>query len=228
MKPNHLTQVVDQLLREQRPVSDGQVEVPEPGTTPIEATFTGLCLAINAVLKADHAIQLRDWEERREKLLDWRAHLMAHPIPDAKTASLAIGSDDMDVSTALFGTNRWHEMLTAVEEMVQWASERHGESARKMSTVSQALDRAAGSRRRGDERVEEIRRRSERKIKKLDPGDDEGRERVIEAGQSEVQTVSTVAVNRTNAVIRQVLELDENLAGIDALEWLRNHSLNSP
>ena len=50
MKPNHLTQVVDQLLREQRPVSDGQVEVPEPGTTPIEATFTGLCLASNAVL----------------------------------------------------------------------------------------------------------------------------------------------------------------------------------
>ncbi|MBY0290937.1 MAG: hypothetical protein K2X52_27935 [Mycobacteriaceae bacterium] len=203
MKPNHLTQVVDQLLREPRPVSDGLVEVPEPGATPIEAAFTGLCLAINAVLKADHAIQLRDWEERREKLLDWRAHLMAHPIPDAKAASLAIGSDDMDVSTALFGTNRWREMLTAVEEMMQWAGERNTESARKRSIVSQAFGRAVGIRRRGDERVEEIRRRSERKIKKLDPGDDEGRERVIAAGESEVQTVSTVAVNRTNAVIRQ-------------------------
>lgn len=225
MKPNRLTEVVDGLLREPRPVSDGLVEVPEPGDTPIEAAFTGLCLAINAVLKADHAVRLRDWEERREKLLDWRAHLMARPIPDAKAAAAAIVSNDMDVTTAVFGTNRWHEMLTAVEEMVQWAAERHTETARKMSTISQAIDRAIGIRGRGDERVEEIRRRSERKLKKLNPGDSEARERVIAAGDSEVQTVSTVAVNRTHAVIRQVLELDENLAGIDALEWLRDHGL---
>jgi hypothetical protein len=207
-------------------VMPGLVQIPR-GDTPIEQAFTGLCLAINAVIEADHVVHLRDWDDRRNRLLEWREHLNAHPIPDAHAAGAAIGRGDMNVTQALFGTERWEEMLTDLQEMMQWTAERHSESARKMSVLQDAINRAPGVRRRGDERVQQILRSAERKIKKLHDDDVNGRRRIIEAGQREVQTISAVAVKRTNAFTRQVLDLDENTAAIGTQEWLRRHGLDT-
>lgn len=225
--PNFLIENVDRMFRlESRPELVGLVEVPG-GDIPIEQAFTGLCLAINAVVEADHVVHLRDWEERRNRLLDWRAHLAAHPIADVGEASAAIVAGDMSVTQALFGTERWHDMLTDFEEMLDWAAARHHESARKMTAIGDALNRAVGVRRRGDERVQQVLRSAERKIKKLPADDVEGRDRIIAAGHREVLSISAVAVKRTNGFTRQVLDLDESTAAIATREWLRRHGLDT-
>ncbi len=228
MQPNHLIGLVQNFLAEEPPTPIKFPAVDAAGHTPIEQAVAGLCAAVNAVSEADHVVQLADWEKRQQTSRKWLEHLEAHPIPDSATASAEIESGAMDVQTALFGTNRrWHDALTEIEEMTAWAAERHTESARKMTALGDVGSRVIGIRRRGDERVQQILHSSERKIRKLDPGNDAEREQIFEAARQEVIAVSAVAVRRTNALTRKVLDLDENTAGISVQEWLDRHGLDT-
>ena len=227
-KPNRLIKIVDALLAEARPARAALLEIPAPGRTPVEQAFTGLSLAINKVIEADHVVQLADWETRQGKLLDWREHLRAHPIPHPDTVQAeAARGVEIDFSTALLGTNRWYETLTELEELSSWAERRHDESSRKLKTIGDASRTATGVVRRGDERVKEIARSTTRKLQALDQDDDRSRHRIIAEGQRDVATVAEVAIRRINHETRRVLDSDENTAAISVEEWLDRHGLDA-
>jgi F0F1-type ATP synthase membrane subunit b/b' len=78
---------------------------------------------------------------------------------------------------------------------------------------------------RGNQRTAEIVQRAEAEIAALTADDDAGKARIIAQAQQEVRTMSEVATSRTNALTREVLDLDENTATIDTTEWLQRHGL---
>jgi hypothetical protein len=218
--------LVDQIFRaEARPTRLEPIPIPPPGNTPIEKALTGLCLAINAVSESDYALHVRDFDDRRNRLLDWREHLRTHPIPSTEEASTALIEGRISTSEALFGTARWSEMLDDLHEMLMWHSNRQLETARKLKTAGKALHEAQAVRTRGNQRTAEIVQRAEAEIAALTADDDAGKARIIAQAQQEVRTMSEVATSRTNALTREVLDLDENTATIDTTEWLQRHGL---
>ncbi len=224
---NHLMGIVEQLfLPQMRPQKIEPMPVPT-GDTAVEQAFAGFCLAANAVTHRDYDQHLRDWEDRQNRLIDWREHLKAHPIPDSAESAAAIQRGEMTVSQALMGTDRWEEMMDDLAEMLRWSSTRHEESARKLRVTSDAGSRAIAIRQRGEERVKQIVKSSTRKINRLNDDDTARRDEIIASGQSQVADVAEVVVNRTNALTRQVLDLDENTAHITTADWLRQHGLDA-
>ncbi|MCV7003621.1 hypothetical protein [Mycolicibacterium alvei] len=227
VQPNHLIELVDKVFQFQpKPLMVAPLEIPT-GMTPIEQATAGLYHAVNAITESDCTHHLRDWTDRRDRTLEWRHHLANHPIPDTTESSTAIARGEMSVATALFGTDRYEDMLTEFEEILEWSANRYTESARKHQTIADALQRANGIRRRGDERIQQILRSCDRKIKKLRDSDTDARRQIIEAGQRDVRTAATAAVSRTNALTRQILDLDEDYAVISVPEWLTRHHLNT-
>lgn len=227
MQPNHLIELVDKVFQFQpKPLMVAPLEIPT-GMTPIEQATAGLYHAVNAITESDCTHHLRDWTDRRDRTLEWRHHLANHPIPDTTESSTAIARGEMSVAAALFGTDRYEDMLTEFEEILEWSANRYTESARKHQTIADALQRANGIRRRGDERIQQILRSCDRKIKKLRDSDTDARRQIIEAGQRDVRTAATAAVSRTNALTRQILDLDEDYAVISVSEWLTRHHLNT-
>lgn len=226
-EPNHLIGMVEQMFNlEQRPVMPKLISIPA-GDTAIERSMTGLCLAINTVIEADYTEHLQEWDERRNRLLDWHEHLRAHPIPDTAEAVGAIDRGEMSITEAILGTDHWSEMMDDLAAMARWSATRHQESARKLGVIVDAEKRATEIRHRGDARVQQILKSSNRKLKKLAEEDVTRRDEIIAAGRREVEAVSEVAVKRTNLLIRQVLDLDENIAVTTTVEWLRKHGLDS-
>ncbi|OWM01264.1 hypothetical protein B7435_17025 [Mycolicibacterium peregrinum] len=227
MQPNHLIELVDKVFQFQpKPLMVAPLEIPT-GMTPIEQATAGLYHAVNAITESDCTHHLRDWTDRRDRTLEWRHHLANHPIPDTTDSSTAIARGEMSVATALFGTERYEDMLTEFEEILEWSANRYTESARKHQTIADALQRANGIRRRGDERIQQILRSCDRKIKTIRDSDTDARRLIIEAGQRDVRTAATAAVSRTNALTRQILDLDEDYAVITVPEWLTRHHLNT-
>ncbi|SUA31669.1 Uncharacterised protein [Mycolicibacterium fortuitum] len=227
MEPNHLIELVDKVFQFQpKPLAVAPLEIPT-GITPIEQATAGLYHAVNAITESDHTHHLRDWTDRRDRTLEWRHHLANHPIPDTAESSTAIARGEMSVTTALFGTERYEDMLTEFEEILEWSANRYTESARKHQTIADALQRANGIRRRGDERVQQILRSCNRKINKLANGDTDARRHIIEAGQLDVRAAAMAAVSGTNALTRQTLDLDEDYAVISVPDWLTRHHLDT-
>ncbi|OBG21631.1 hypothetical protein A5768_26380 [Mycolicibacterium fortuitum] len=227
MEPNHLIEFVDKVFQFQpKPHSVAPLEIPT-GITAIEQATAGLYHAVNAITESDHTHHLRDWNSRRDRALEWRHHLTNNRIPDAAESSAAISRGEMSVTTALFGTDRYEDMLTEFEEVLEWSANRHTESARKHQTIADSLQRASGIRRRGDERVQQVRRSCNRKIKQLRDSDTDARRQIVEAGQRDVRTAALAAVARTNALTRQILDLDEDYAVISVPEWLERHHLDT-
>lgn len=224
--PNHLISMIESLLEtDSRPEMSNLMEV-VGGETPIEQALAGLGLAVNAIIQADHAAHLSDWEQRHNQLLEWHTFLQEHPIPDENESGPAIARGEMTVTEALLGTDRWGEIFDDMAELTRWRSQRHMESARKHRALADSEKRAIDIYRRSDERVQQIRKSKNRKIKRLGGGDPDRRDQIIQDGNREVDAISEVAVNRTHALIRQVLDLDENTAVISTAEWLARHGLS--
>ena len=129
-------------------------------------------------------------------------------------------SNKSSLSEKLLGTDRWREMLTEFQGMLRWSGITHREAARKHQACADAYGRAVGVRLRGDERIHQVVHRADRKLEKLDDSDTEQRENVVEAGRREVRAVSAAAVKSTDKCIREVLDLDANLAAVSVAQWL--------
>lgn len=206
---HELMTLVESLLQ----YEPGPEHPPEPmpipaGDTPLDTAFAGLFLAINAVTEADYAVRVRELEERRNRLLDWRKHLQDNPIPDSRGAADAIHRGELTVEQAVMGNGQWAQMLDDLNHMLSWGAEQHTESLRKSTTIGNALIRTLEIGRRTDEQIRQIR---------------EGRD--TDEARRQLQAISDVAVAQTHQLTRQILDLNENTAAISTAEWLDRHGL---
>lgn len=229
--PNHLIETVEGLfLPELRPEKVAPVSfdlVSELGAPePINRAYVGLARAINTVLESDYDAHVRDFDERRDRLLDWREHLTAHPIPDPEVSAAAIGRGEMTTSVALFGTDRWEEMYDDLSAMLLWAAQRSQETSRKFTVVVSVEKRAIDYVTRSSAQVQQLVKSATRKMNRLPDDATERRQQITAAAEDNIAAVNAVVLRRVRALIREVLDLDEGTAAIPTDEWLRRHGLD--
>lgn len=200
----------------------------DDGHSPIDRAISGFLQAARRVNDSDFEIAVMDWQERQRRIHGWIDFMQAHRAPDAETlAQKILAGDPIDFSAGIVGSQKWHEMMTDLHELMAWGERRWAESARKHRELADGFNRIATVIDRSRGRMTEIAHRATPEIEKLAEGDTAGRDKLIKAARREVNTVSKTAVSQVNTQTRRMLYLDENTAVYTVTEWLEMHEIDT-
>ncbi|GAA2424325.1 hypothetical protein GCM10009856_38330 [Mycolicibacterium llatzerense] len=203
-----LTNILQGLLREPepvlRPTITGLSPHPEDKDRITRATL-GFVAAARAVNESDHAATLRDWNERQAAFTSWARQLNRAEQADAPVL----------VRHALADEHVFAEMRI----LTLWQARRSDESARKAQMIAQCWAAVQDIVATSAARLQAADASAQVQLAAVARGIEAARVQVRASNQANLRSIRESAVERINALTRQVLDLDEYTAPVTIQQW---------
>lgn len=203
-----LANILQGLLREPEPVLRPTIAIRTAHSEDkdrVTRAALGFVAAARAVDESDHAAMLHDWNERQAAFTRWARQLTPAEQSDAT----------VHLRHALADEHVFAEMRI----LTLWQARRSDESARKAQLIAQCWAAVEGVVATSAAKLQAADASAQIQLASVASGIEATRAQVHASAQANLRSIRESAVERINALTRQVLDLDEYTAPVTIQQW---------